>query len=150
MRRALSVFLFLALLLGGTRLQVAAALSPCWRMSRQPGIPIGLSQLPLRFARDPMPDQLIAFLERVDRIMPAGASVAIVLPPPWNRAEAGYATFRLAYLLPDRPVFVAVDAKSVPPNGTAYVAVWPAASPPGAGEVIYNGHGGTLLRTART
>lgn len=125
---------------------MAAALRPSWRMSRNPGIPAGLWQLPLRFARDPMPNELVSFFEKVERITPPGAAILVIVPAPWNNPQPSYSRFRISYILADHPVAI---ASSVEPDAAPYIAFWRTESPAAAGTIVYRGHEGTLVRTSR-
>src|SRR5579872_6089907 len=98
MRRIFAATLLAAIVIGGTRQQMLAALKPSWRTSRQRGISVGLSQVPLRFARDPMPEAFVDFFKHVEKAVPIGGRIAVVAPPPWDSRRAGYSRFRIEYL----------------------------------------------------
>jgi hypothetical protein len=146
MNRLLSILLFILIVAGGVRRDMLAALRPSWRSTRAAGGPYGLSQLPLRFARDPMPQDLIAFFERVERVTPAGSAVAVMLPAPWNDFDVTYARFRMSYLLAGHPIVIISSTNAGALGAAPYVAAWhPVTSPP-QGSVVFSGHDGVLIR----
>ncbi len=143
--RLISIVLFILVVVGNLRRPVLAALRPSRWESRTTGTPYGLSKWPLRFKGDPMPQQLIAFFENVERVTPPGATVAVLLPRPWNDPGVGYSHFRMSYLLAGHPVVIASGVNDIEVNAAPYVASWHPASTPLPGAVVFSGHEGVLI-----
>jgi hypothetical protein len=143
--RLLSIVLFVLVVAGNVRRPVMEALWPSRWESRAAGTPYGLSKWPLRFKGDPMPQQMIAFFENVERVTPPAATIAVLLPRPWNDPGVGYSHFRMLYLLAGHPIVIASGINDSEVNAAPYVASWHPASTPPRGSVVFNGHEGTLI-----
>jgi hypothetical protein len=148
--RAISALLFAIMVSGAVRTSLIGPLQPSWRPRRPAGNAAGLSIWPLRYSRDPFPNDLVRFLESVERETPRRAKIALLVPEPWNHPEYAYALFRFRYLL-------AGHSLAFPPEPSAdifsevdYVACWhPPVAPPSDLPLVFSGHDGVLLRGRR-
>lgn len=118
MRRVASGLLLAALFAGGVRVSVLRLLIPPHRPPDTPAPPGAIDRKPLRFANDPVPEDVLQFLGRVRGDTKPGERIALMMEAPhggWT-----YTHWRASYVLSGRHVLPPVPWDT-PPD---VVALW--------------------------
>lgn len=91
-----------------------------------------------------MPEAFVDFFKHVEKNVPIGAPIAVVVPPQWDSRLPGYSRFRIEYLLAGHSIVMTVPIL-MDLCGDSYVAAWRVpASLPNA-RVLYRGSDGVLI-----
>ena len=121
MRRVAAGLLLAAILAGGVRVSILGLLLPPHRPPDIPAPPGAIDRKPLRLANDPIPGDVLRFLERVREDTKERESIALLMAHPhegWS-----YTYWRASYVLAGRRVLV--PRETVPPEvAPDVVAVW--------------------------
>jgi hypothetical protein len=141
--------LFAFLLIGATSNRLVEAIEMVRSQAKAAGPIDGLSERPLRTRRDPLPAEMIRFLEEVERLTPPGSRIAVALPAPWYETHYWYVQHRTHYILAGR--LAAIPPKQDSPlfEMCDYIAAWHPAWPLPQGAVVQRMHGGVLLQKER-
>lgn len=118
MRRVAAGLLLAAIFAGGVRLSILRLLLPPHRPPDAPAPSGAIDRKPLRFANDPVPDDVLQFLGRVRADTRPGERIALAMAPPhggWT-----YTHWRASYVLSGRHVLPPVPWDA-PPD---VVALW--------------------------
>jgi hypothetical protein len=148
--RSVSALLFMIMVCGAVRPALIRALRPQSSLHRTAGNAAGLSIWPLRYSTDPFPNDLVLFLEKVERRTPRRAKIALLVPEPWNHMEYAYAQFRFRYLLAGHSLAFPPEPSADIFSNVDYVASWhPPVAPPSDLQLVFSAHDGVLLRGRR-
>jgi hypothetical protein len=120
MRRVAAALLFAALLVSGIRVSVLRLLLPPFRPPDVPGPVGGVDRKPLRFRSDPIPPDVLQFLEVARSRTKPGERVAPLMA--WPHNGLGYSFWRVSYALTGRPVQFPMDV--VPPDDPDVIILW--------------------------
>ena len=143
MRRVAAGLLLAALFAGGLRISVLRLLAPPHRPPETPAPPGAIDRKPLRFANDPVPDDVLRFLERVRADTKPGERVAFMMAPPhggWT-----YTHWRASYVLSGRPVLPPAQWETMPD----VVALWRTGWGDPQYEIVWSDENSAMLRRKR-
>lgn len=121
MRRVAAGLILAALFAGGIRLSVLRLLLPPHRPPEAPAPPGGIDRKPLRFANDPVPEDVLQFLGRVRDETRERERIALLMAPPHDGWS--YTHWRASYVLAGRHVITPMTfvEPETPPD---VVALW--------------------------
>jgi hypothetical protein len=143
MRRVAAGLLLAAVVAGGVRLPILRLLLPPHRPPDTPAPPGAIDRKPLRFANDPVPDDVLRFIERVRENTTSGERIALLMAPPhegWS-----YTHWRASYLLSGRRVLV--PRPIVPPQSSPdVVGLWRTSWVDPRYAIVWSDADGALLR----
>ena len=112
MRRVAAGLLLAAIFAGGVRVSVLRLLLPPHRPPETPAPPGAIDRKPLRFANDPVGEDVLQFLRRVRADTRPGERIALYMAPPhggWT-----YTHWRASYVLSGRHVLPPVPWSTPP------------------------------------
>lgn len=121
MRRVAAGLILAALFAGGVRLSVLRLLLPPHRPPDVPAPPGAVDRRPLRFANDPLPADVLEFIERVRAQTREGERIALLMANPHDGWS--YTHWRASYLLSGRTVITPMNLvePKMPPD---VVGLW--------------------------
>lgn len=140
MRRVAAGLLLAALFAGGVRVAVLRLLLPPHRPPDTPAPPGAIDRKPLRFANDPVPEDVLRFLGRVRGDTKPGERIALLMEAPhggWT-----YTHWRASYVLSGRHVLPPVPWDT-PPD---VVALWRTGWGDPRYELLWSDENSALLR----
>jgi hypothetical protein len=140
MRQVAAGLILLALFAGGVRVSILRLLLPPHHPPDAPAPPGAIDRKPLRFAKDPVSDDVLRFLERVRADTKPGERIALMMAPPhggWT-----YTHWRASYVLSGRPVLPPIPWDS-PPD---VVALWRTGWGDPRYEIVWSDSNSAMLR----
>ena len=140
MRRVAAGLLLAALFAGGVRVSILKLLLPPHRPPDTPAPPGGIDRKPLRFANDPVPDDLLRFLERVRADTKPGEQVAVLMEAPHSGWT--YAYWRANYVLSGRRVLPPIEWDTTPD----VIALWRTGWGDPRYDIVWSDANSALLR----
>ena len=146
MRRVAAGLLLAAILAGGIRVSILGLLLPPHRPPDTPAPPGAIDRKPLRFANDPVPDDVLRFLERVREDTKERERIALLMAPPhqgWS-----YTHWRASYVLSGRRVLtpMTIEPPETPPD---VIALWRTGWEDPRYEIVWSDADSALLRRKR-
>jgi hypothetical protein len=144
-RKVAAGLILAALFAGGIRLSILRLLLPPHRPPNVPA-PIGaIDRKPLRFANDPVPADVLQFLERVRTETKEGERIALKMA--WPHDGWSYTHWRASYVLSGR--FVVAPTLPIEETAPGVVALWRTGWGHPNYEIVWADDNSALLRRKR-
>ena len=139
-RRVAAGLLLAASFVAGVRVSILRLLLPPHRPPDTPAPPGAIDRKPLRFANDPVPDDVLRFLDRVRIGTVPGEKIALYMAPPhggWT-----YTHWRASYVLSGRHVLPPVQSEMTPD----VIALWQTGWGDPRYEILWSDVNSAMLR----
>jgi hypothetical protein len=146
MRRVAAGLFLAAILAGGIRVSILGLLLPPHRPPDTPAPPGAIDRKPLRLANDPIPDDVLRFLERVREDTKERERIALLMAPPhggWS-----YTHWRASYVLSGRRVLTPMTIEP-PETAPDVIALWRMGWEDPRYEIVWSDADSALLRRKR-